>query len=243
MELTSRFCTNCGSELDRGAKFCAQCGTPTRQNDAPVAASEASRQPRQDDAPVADDEGSRRLRQEDAPVAADEGSKQPRKSDAPAAADKASGQTRKDSAPATASEAGRQQPRQDDAPAAAAEAWSGYKRFLRIDPSGGFFAVVTPLLIWTAAAGILSWAVLGLLSLRFDLSFLNLQDLFFTMLIIIGIMLSVVANAYLVLSYRDRTGALGQVLRQLPMVWAAGLCVGLFILIWQVWTDLRRWPQ
>ena len=290
MARISRFCTNCGSELDRGAKFCAQCGTPTRQNDAPVAASEASRQPRQDDAPLADDEGSRRLRQEDAPVAADEGSKQPRKSDAPAAADKASGQTRKDSAPVAASEASRQprqedapvaadegskqprksdapaaadkasgqtrkdsapataseagrQPRQDDAPAAAAEAWSGYKRFLRVDPSGGFFAIVTPLMIWTVAAGILSWAVLGLLSLRFDLSFLNLQDLFFTMLIIIGIMLSVVANAYLVLSYRERKGALAQVLRQLPMVWAAGLCVGLLIMIWQVWTDFAGGPN
>ena len=63
------------------------------------------------------------------------------------------------------------------------------------------------------------------------------------MLIIIGIMLSVVANAYLVLSYRERKGALAQVLRQLPMVWAAGLCVGLLIMIWQVWTDFAGGPQ
>ena len=210
MARIGKYCTNCGGELNEGAKFCAQCGTPTRQHDAPVTA--------------------------------DEGSEQPHNSDAPAAADEASGQPRKDNAPVAASEADRQ-PRQDDAPGAAEEAWSGYKRFLRIDLSGGFFAIVTPLFIWTAAAGILTWAVLGLLSLRFDLSFLNLQDLFFTMLIVIGIMLSVVANAYLVLSYRDRTGALGQVLSFLPMIWAALLCVGLFIMIWQVWTDFAGGPN
>ena len=102
---------------------------------------------------------------------------------------------------------------------------------------------MSPILIWTAAVGILTWSVLGLLSLRFDLSFLNLQDLFFTMLIIVGIILSVAANAFLVLSYRDRTGALGQVLKQLPMVWAAALCVGLSIMIWQVWTDFAGGPN
>ncbi len=226
MERISRFCTNCGSELDEGAKFCAQCGSPAQQNDAPVAANESRGQPRKDNSPVAASEGIGRPRKDNALAAAGEGGRILRRDDAPVAASE-----------------GRGQPPKGEAPAAAAEAWSGYKRFLRIDPSGGFFAVVTPLLIWTAAAGILSWAVLGLLSLRFDLSFLNLQDLFFTMLIIIGIMLSVVANAYLVLSYRDRTGALGQVLRQLPMVWAAGLCVGLFIMIWQVWTDFAGGPN
>ena len=226
MERISRYCTNCGSELDEGAKFCAQCGSPTRQHDAPVAANESKGQPRKDNAPDV----------------ADEGSRQPRKNDAPAAADEARRRPRQDDAPAAAGVAGRQ-PRKDVAAVAVGEAWSGYRRFLRIDPSGGFFAIVTPLFIWTAAAGILTWAVLGLVSLRFDLSILNLEDLFFTMLIIIGIMLSVVANAYLVLSYRDRTGALGQVLRQLPMVWAAGLCVGLFIMIWQVWTDFAGGPN
>ena len=210
MERISRYCTNCGSELDEGAKFCAQCGSPTRQHDAPVAANESKGQPRKDNAPDVADEGSRQPRQDDAPAAAGVAGRQPRK---------------------------------DVAAVAVGEAWSGYRRFLRIDPSGGFFAIVTPLFIWTAAAGILTWAVLGLVSLRFDLSILNLEDLFFTMLIIIGIMLSVVANAYLVLSYRDRTGALGQVLRQLPMVWAAGLCVGLFIMIWQVWTDFAGGPN
>ncbi len=104
-------------------------------------------------------------------------------------------------------------------------------------------AVVTPLFIWIIAAGILAWAVLGLISLRFDLSFLNLQDLFFTMLIIIGIMLSVVANAYLILSYRDRAGALWQALSFLPVLWAAFLCVGLSIMIWQVWTDFAGGPN
>ena len=178
MENESSYCSHCGSEGDAGAKFCTQCGAPTRSSDAPVEAREVSRPPRMARAQL--------------PVGA---------------------------------------------------ARSGFMRFLRVDPSGGLSGIMSPILIWTAAVGILTWSVLGLLSLRFDLSFLNLQDLFFTMLIIVGIILSVAANAFLVLSYRDRTGALGQVLKQLPMVWAAALCVGLSIMIWQVWTDFAGGPN
>ena len=209
MERISKYCTNCGSELDEGVKFCAQCGTPTQQRDAP-AASEATTQPRKDEALVS----------------ADAGSGQPQQSEAPAEPDAGGGQTRK-----------------RDAPKPAGEDWSKYARFLKVDTAGGFMAIVIPLFIWIGAVGVASWAILGLVSLRFDLSILSLEDLFFTMLIIIGIMLSVVANAYLTLNYRDRAGALWQGLSFLPMLWAACLCVGLSIMIWQVWTDFAGGPN
>ena len=226
MERISRFCTNCGGELDEGTKFCAQCGTPIRQEAAPAAASEVGRQ----------------RRGEAAPTAASEVGKQRRGEAAPAAASEIGKQRRREAAPAAASEIGKQR-RRENAPAAASKDWSRYSRFLRVDPSGGFLAVVTPLFIWTAAAGILVWAILGLVSLRFDLSFLNLEDLFLTMVILMGIMLSVVANTYLTLSYRDRAGALWQALSFLPTLWAVFLCVGLSIMIWQVWTDFAGGPN
>ena len=73
MERISRFCTNCGSELDEGAKFCAQCGSPAQQNDAPVAANESRGQPRKDNSPVAASEGIGRPRKDNALAAAGEG--------------------------------------------------------------------------------------------------------------------------------------------------------------------------
>ncbi len=147
-----------------------------------------------------------------------------------------------DAAPATAS-AGKSQPRPDDAPAATGEDRSRYRRFLKIDTSRGFLAVVAPILIWSAAVGVLTWTIIGLLSLRFDLGFINLPDLLFSMLIIVGIMLSVAANSYLVYSYRGRDSALWQALSFLPPIWAALLSVGLLIMIWQVWTDFAGGPN
>ncbi len=132
---------------------------------------------------------------------------------------------------------------QNDAPAASGEGRGSYRRFLRIDTSGGFLAVVTPILIWSAAVGVLTWTIIGLLSLRFDLGFINLPDLLFSMLIIVGIMLSVAANSYLIYSYRGRDGALWPVLSYLPVIWAVLLTVGLVLMIWQVWTDFAGGPN
>ncbi len=209
MESTSRFCTNCGSELDQGAKFCAQCGARTRQGDTPAARG-IDRQSPQEEAPAAAREVGRQLPEEEPPVAADAVGSPPSRGETSASAD---------------------------------VDWSKYSRFLRVDTSGGFASIVTPIMIWTVAAGSFIWAILGLVSLRFNLSILNLEDLFLTMLIIVGIMLSVIANAYLALCCRDRAGALWTALSFLPMLWAAFLCVGLSIMIWQVWTDFAGGPN
>ncbi len=137
---------------------------------------------------------------------------------------------------------------QDDAPETASEGTASegrgrYRRFLKIDTSGGFLEIVAPILIWSAAVGVLTWAIIGLLSLRFDLGFIDLPDLLFSMLIIVGIMLSVAANSYLIYSYRGRSGPLWQALSYLPTIWAALLSVGLLIMIWQVWTDFAGGPN
>ena len=161
---------------------------------------------------------------------------------APATASAGRSRPRPDDAPATAS-AGRSQPRPDTAPAAVGAGWGSYQRFLKVDTSGGFVATVAPILIWSAAVGVLTWAIIGLLSLRFDIAFIDLADLLFSMLIIVGIMLSVAANSYLVYSYRDRPGPLWQTLSYLPTTWAALLSVGLLIMIWQVWTDFAGGPN
>ncbi len=241
MERVGKFCTNCGSELIAGAKFCGQCGSPTRQDEAPTA-SEAAEQPRSEDVQVTAGETGRTSREDVGSATAVEATRQPCTESSPVAPRESAKQPQSDEGADTAKASGPQPHRQDGASAQDKD-WSKYSRLLKIDSSGGLMGVVTPLCIWIAAVGILAWAVLGLISLRFDLSFLNLEDLFFTMLIIIGIMLSVVANIYLTLNYRDRTGDLWQALSFLPMLWLAFLCVGLTIMIGQVWTDFAGGPN
>lgn len=242
MERIGKYCTNCGGELNAGAKFCGQCGSPTRQDEAPATSGRAARQPRTEDAQVSAGETSRTSREDVGSATAGETAGQPRAVSHPEEPDEDAEPPRTDEVAETAKASGTQA-RQPDGAAAQAKDWSKYSRLLRVDSSGGLMGIVTPLCIWIAAVGILAWAVLGLISLRFDLSFLNLEDLFFTMLIIIGIMLSVVANIYLILSYRDRAGALWQALSFLPVLWLAFLCVGLTIMIGQVWTDFAGGPN
>ena len=160
------------------------------------------------------------------------GRRQPRQDGAPEPAGESQSQQRQDDVPETASEGRRE-----------SEDRGRYQRILRVDPSGGFLATVAPILIWSGAVGVLTWTIIGLLSLRFDLGFIDLPDLLSSMLIIVGIMLSVAANSYLVHSYRGRAGQLWQALSYLPTIWAALLSVGLLIMIWQVWTDFAGGPN
>ena len=242
MERIGKFCTNCGSELNAGAKFCGQCGSPTRQEAAAATSSEAATRSPSEDVQAAAVEIGRTSQEDVGAATAGQAARQPRAESPPVTPGEDAKKPQSDEAAETAKASGTQ-PRQQDGAAAQDKDWSRYSRFLRVDSSGGLMGIVTPLCIWIAAVGILAWAVLGLISLRFDLSFLNLEDLFFTMLIIIGIMLSVVANVYLVISCRDRAGALWQFLSFLPILWLAFLCVGLTIMIGQVWTDFAGGPN
>ena len=180
--------------------------------------------------------------QGDAPQTASAGRSPQRQDDAPKPASESQSQTRQDAAPETAGEGGSRYRRLLSDSADRLTDPSN-QRFLKVDPSGGFLAVVAPILVWSAAAAILTWAIIGLLSLRFDLGFINLPDLLFSMLIIVGIMLSIAANSYVVYSYRGRSGPLWQALSYLPVIWAVLLSVGLGIMIWQVWTDFAGGPN
>ena len=133
---------------------------------------------------------------------------------------------------------------QGDSPEAVTEDRGSYQRFLTMDASGGFFATVGPALIWYGAAGVLIWSVIGLLSLRFDIAaVIDLPNLLFSMLIMVGIVVSATASYYLVRTYRERDGQLWYALSFLPVVWGALVCAGLFIMILQVWTDFSWGPD
>ena len=113
------------------------------------------------------------------------------------------------------------------------------RRYLKVDTAGGVLTVVAPILIWSAAVGIVSWILIGLVSLRFHLGFIDLGDLLLSQLIIVGIVLSVTANAYVIRRYRGRGEALWNVLSSLPVLWAVFLSIGLTIMLYQVWTDFQ----
>ena len=133
---------------------------------------------------------------------------------------------------------------QSDSPEAAIEGRGSYQRFLAIDASGGFFATVGPALIWYGAVGVLIWTIIGLLSLRFDIrALIDLPNLLFSMLIMVGIVLSATANYYLVRSYRERAGQLWYNLSYPPFIWGALISAGLLIMIFQVWTDFAWGPD
>ena len=113
------------------------------------------------------------------------------------------------------------------------------RRYLKVDTAGGVLTVVAPILIWSVAVGVVSWILIGLVSLRFHLGFIDLGDLLLSQLIIVGIVLSVTANAYVIRRYRGRGEALWNVLSSLPVLWAAFLSIGLTIMLYQVWTDFQ----
>ena len=209
-------CASCGSEIEEDASFCTRCGTPIQQGDSPEA--------------EAEDRGSyqRVLAkcvscgseiEEDVPFCTRCGT------------------------PVQQAAEGAKRPEADPTEAAA-EGRGSYQRFLTMDASGGFFATVAPALIWYGAAGVLIWSIIGLLSLRFDIAaVIDLPNLLFSMLIMVGIVVSATASYYLVRTYRERDGQLWYALSFLPVLWGALVSAGLFIMILQVWTDFSWGPD
>ena len=119
-----------------------------------------------------------------------------------------------------------------------------YQRFLTVDASGGFLATVGPVLIWSGTVGVLTWAIIGLLSLRFEIgAIIDLPDLLLSMLIVVGIALSSAANYYLTRSYRRRNGQIWHAISYLPFIWGSLVCAGLLIMVLQVWTDFMLGPD
>ena len=92
--------------------------------------------------------------------------------------------------------------------------------------------------MWYGTLVVLIWSSIGLLSLRFDISaHIELPNLLFSMLLLVGMVLSFTANYYLVGRYRERNRPLWHALSYLPFIWGTLISAGLFIMILQVWTD------
>ena len=129
-------------------------------------------------------------------------------------------------------------------PGGAVEGRTILQRFQSISESNRFLATAGPVLIWYGAAVALVWTVIGLLSLRFDIgAHIELPNLLFSMLIMVGIVLTTTANYYLVHSYRERSGPRWHTFSYLPFIWGASIGAGLLIMILQVWTDFAWGPD
>ena len=205
-----RQCSKCGNQLAEDAEFCTRCGSTIPRYEAPEMAS-------QETVDEARRTSSAAISQNEASEWANQGT---------GIGERRAGET-----------SGRSRDLIGDTYGFLTDPSS--RRYLKVDTAGGVLTVVAPILIWSAAVGIVSWILIGLVSLRFHLGFIDLGDLLLSQLIIVGIVLSVTANAYVIRRYRGRGEALWNVLSSLPVLWAAFLSIGLTIMLYQVWTDFQ----
>ncbi len=83
------------------------------------------------------------------------------------------------------------------------------------------------------------WIVIGLISLRFELT-ADWAALLYTQLIILGVAITFLANAHVMKSggfNGGRSGTLWQVTSYSPVLWAGTAIVGLLMVIWPVWVS------
>ena len=83
------------------------------------------------------------------------------------------------------------------------------------------------------------WVVIGLISLRFDLT-ANPLDVVYTQLIILGSLIIAFANSYVMQSggfNRDGSGQSWRVVSYFPVASAATAIMGMLMLVWPVWTS------
>ena len=205
-----RQCSKCGNQLAEDAEFCTRCGSTIPRYEAPEMAS-------QETVDEARRTSSAAIPQNEASERANQGT---------GIGERRAGET-----------SGRSRDLIGDTYGFLTDPSS--RRYLKVDTAGGVLTVVAPILIWSAAVGVVSWILIGLVSLRFHLGFIDLGDLLLSQLIIVGIVLSVTANAYVIRRYRGRGEALWNVLSSLPVLWAAFLSIGLTIMLYQVWTDFQ----
>ena len=67
---------------------------------------------------------------------------------------------------------------QNDVEEKSSEGGRDYRRYLAVDKTGGFLGIAAPIFVWSTAAGVLMWSVIGLISLRFDIGLSYLSDRF-----------------------------------------------------------------
>ena len=113
---------------------------------------------------------------------------------------------------------------------------------LQFDRSKGALSFITTMLRWAIVISVVMWVVMGLVSLRFDLSG-NFLDIFYSQLIVAGIMVAAIANTYV-----SNMGGFGGSRGYGAYIWAPLLsgiasCLGLLLLLWYVWTDFTVGPN
>ena len=113
------------------------------------------------------------------------------------------------------------------------------RSLLHIDSSMDSATILTRLLIWAVVLSVAAWVILGLVSLRFDLTG-GLEDVFYSQLIIAGIFGIAIANAFIM-----GAGGFGGsgILARTPILWGLLAVAGMFMLVWQVWVDFEGGPN
>ena len=110
------------------------------------------------------------------------------------------------------------------------------------DRSKGALSLTITTLRWAIVISVVMWVVMGLISLRFDLS-ANFSDTLYSQLIVAGIILAAIANMYV-----SNMGGFGgrrwyRASIWMPAISGIGTCVGLLLLLWYIWTDFTAGPN
>lgn len=116
-----------------------------------------------------------------------------------------------------------------------------YDKF-QFDRDKGLLSLTATVFRWVLAISVVMWVIMGLVSLRFDLS-ANFEDIFYSQLIIAGIIAVAMANLYV-----TEKGGFGgprwmpySVLS--PTLSGIFSSIGLLLLLWYVWTDFTSGPN
>ena len=113
---------------------------------------------------------------------------------------------------------------------------------LQFDRSKGALSLTTTVLRWAIVVSIVMWVLMGLVSLRFDLSG-NFLDIFYSQLIVAGIIVVAIANIFI-----SDMGGFGGNHRYkfsvlVPTLSGITANLGLLLLMWYVWTDFTVGPN
>ncbi len=112
------------------------------------------------------------------------------------------------------------------------------RNYLRVDSSMSSTMVLGRLLTWAVVLAVLSWIIIGLASLRFELGG-DLGDVFYSQVILACILVIGIANAYLV----EKKAFGHDLLSKSPVLWGSLANIGLLMLIWQIWVDFTGGPN
>ena len=113
---------------------------------------------------------------------------------------------------------------------------------LRFDRSRGVLSLTTTVFRWAIVVSVVMWVVMGLVSLRFDLSG-NFLDILYSQLIIAGIIALAIANIYItdMGGFGSHRGYKVSILA--PILSGSSASIGLLLLLWYVWTDFNVGPN